>query len=518
MVGCGPLTFLPADLVIINGKEPESLDPVIINGQADGRIVSALFEGLVRYNTITGRPEPGLASTWEISTDRRTYRFHLRPNLQWSNGQPISAQDLLYSWQRVLTPASACEYANILFPVQNAESFHNGTIDDFELVGIKAITPNTIQINLSEPTSYFLDVCCYPALAIVPRTPIETHGDRWLLQKNIPTNGAYQLVSWKLNDCIRLRKNPFYWDHKNVQSETVDILPTSNASTALNLYEMGEVDIVWDKELVPTELVSILRQRSDFHVTDFLGTYFLRFNTLLAPFNDPQVRRALALSIDKHRLIDKITGAGESVAPHFVPPGIPGYDSPSGLDYDPEEARQLLADAGYPNGESFPPIDYLFNSSKLNEQIAVEIQAMWQEHLGVKTVLRQLEWKSYLQDQSNINYGVSRSSWLGDYVDPQTFLDVFTSNNGNNRTGWENTNYDGLISAANSEVNNAKRMEQLREAESILVEEFLPIIPLYFYVSMEYYDPKKVSGIFANIRAEHPIRSIKRIQPRDRDH
>ena len=514
-MGCSPLTLAPADLVIINGKEPESLDPIIINGQADGRIVSALFEGLARYNTKTGTPEPGLASSWEISADGKEYQFHLRPDLQWSDGEPINARDLVYSWQRVLAPASACEYANILFPIKNATLFHNGNLSDFEQVGIKAVTPRTIQVTLDEPTPYFLDICCYPTLAIVPRTSIETHGDRWLLQRDLPTNGAYKLGSWKLNDCIRLRKNPLYWDHENVQSDTVDILPTSNASTALNLYEMGEVDIVWDKELVPTELVSLLRQRPDFHVTDFLGTYFLRFNTQLPPFNNPQIRRALALSINKQRLVEKITGAGESVADHFVPPGIPGYDSPSGLDYNPQEAKRLLTDAGFANGDSFPPIDYLFNSSKLNEQIAVEIQAMWQENLGIKTVLRQLEWKSYLQDQSNIHYGVSRSSWLGDYLDPQTFLDVFTSNNGNNRTGWKNTNYDTLISKANAESSIEKRMGLLKSAEAILVEELSPIIPLYFYVSMEYYDPQKISGIFSNIRAEHPIRSIKRIQPLD---
>lgn len=507
---CGRWDLPPADLVIVNGKEPESLDPVIINGQADGRIVSALFEGLARYNAETGLPEPGLAASWTVSDDGRNYRFQLRPNLRWSDESPLNAADLIYSWRRVLEPASACEYASILFSVKNAAAFHRGELKDFDQVGIKLLSAQSVAVTLDEPTPYFLDICCYPTLAIVPRAPIEAFGDRWLIQAEVPTSGAYQLDFWRLNDRIRLSRNPHYWDQDQVRSSTVDILPTGNASAALSLYETGEVDIVWDKELIPTELVPLLSQRSDFHVADFLGTYFLRINTLQKPFDDPRVRQALALAIDKKRLVEKITRAGESIATHLVPPGIPHYESPEGLNYDPSRAKTLLSDAGFPSGQGLPPITYLFNSSKLNEQLAVEIQAMWQEQLGIKAVLRQLEWKSYLQDQASLNYTVSRSSWLGDYLDPQTFLEVFTSANGNNRTGWKNNEFDQLIQEANSGATPELRMALLHQAEAILVRDALPIIPLYFYVSMEYYDPSEVSGIFQNIRAEHPIRSIYR--------
>lgn len=506
---CGPMSLPPADLVIINGKEPESLDPVIINGQADGRIVSSLFEGLTRRNG-AGKPEPGLAKRWSIREDGREYRFYLREGLHWSDGSALTAEDILYSWRRVLEPASACEYAGILYCVRRAKAFHRGEITDFDEVGLRVESPLTLVVSLNQATPYFLDICAFPTLAAVPKKLIERHGDRWLLQSGVPVSGAYTLDFWRLNDRIRLAKNLNYWDRDNVVSDLVDILPTSHPGAALNLYETGAADIIWDRELIPTELVRILRHRPDFHTADFFGTYFLRINTDQAPFQDPRVRRALALSIRRQRIVEKITGAGERIARHLVPPGVSGYESPEGLAYDPAAAKELLKDAGFPNGKGFPPVDYLFNSSKLNEQIAVEIQSMWRENLGVKTNLRQLEWRAYLQDQRELRYGVSRSSWLGDYLDPQTFLEVFASHNGNNRTGWKHAAYDALLEQANSAMTAPTRMQRFRQAEEILVDREVPIIPLYFYTTMECYAPNRIIGIQSNVRAEHPIRLIGR--------
>ncbi len=516
VTACGPMSLPPADLVIVNGKEPESLDPVIINGQADGRIVSSLFEGLTRYNARTGSPEPGLAARWRISEDGREYRFYLRENLRWSDGSPLTTQDILYSWRRVLEPESACEYVNILYHVRKAEEFYDGRVTDFGEVGIRAESPLELAVSLNQATPYFLDICAHPTLAAVPKGPIEQHGDRWLIQPEVPASGAYTLEFWRLNDRIRLAKNPRYWDQEGVVSDIVDILPTSNPSAALNLYETGAVDIVWDRDLTPTELVRLLRQRPDFHIADSFGTYFLRINTTEHPFQDRRVRRALALAIDRKRLVEKITGAGERIAQHLVPPVIPGYQSPGGLAYDPATARELLKAAGFPDGIDFPSVDYLFKSSKLDEQIAIEIQSLWQENLGIKTNLRQLEWKSYLQAQRQLDYDISRSSWLGDYLDPQTFLEVFTSDNGNNRTGWKHAAYDALLAQANSgakERQGKTRMQLLQQAETILVSQESPIIPLYFYVTMERYDSEKITGVYANVRAEHPIRTIGRSQP-----
>ncbi|MEK7683885.1 MAG: peptide ABC transporter substrate-binding protein [Verrucomicrobiota bacterium] len=511
LTGCAPREPA-ADLVIANGKEPESLDPAIIVGQADGRVVNSLFEGLTRYDPKTANPIPGLAERWEISSDGRIYTFSLRTTAAWSTGDPITAHDLVYSWLRILDPATAADYVGILFYVKNAEGFNTGRISDRSRVGIHALDARTVRVELVAPTPFFLDLCAYPTLAVVPRQTIERHGDRWLMARPLPVSGAYQLVSWRLNDKIRLRKNPYYWDSANTQSEVVDLLPASAQATVLNLYETEQVDIVWDKDIVPTELLDILRQRRDFHVFDYLGAYFFRYNVTRKPFDDVRVRQALALVIDKKRIVEKITKGGERPAAHLVPPGTGNYVSPPGLGYDPERARRLLAEAGFRGGKGFPRFDYLFNSSRDHEKIGVELQEMWARELGIHVELRSLEWKAYLQAQGELDYDLSRSSWIGDYNDPNTFLDIFMSHNPNNRTGWRNERYDQLVRQANSLTDLPARAKLLQEAEALLVRDELPIVPLYVYVGFNFFDPEKITGIYNNIRDEHPLRAIRKIK------
>lgn len=504
-----------ADLIILNGPEPESLDPAIITGQADGRVVSCLFEGLTRYNAHNGRPEPAIAESWEISPDGKTYTFHIRSNLVWSTGEPITAQDVFYSWIRVLNPLTASEYAGQLFYVKNGEAFNAGRTNALtgkkltpEDVGIKVLDDHTFRVELVSPTAFFLDLCAFQTLAVVPQKAIEKYGDRWLTTKPLPSSGAYELVSWRVNDRIRVRKNPRYWDAANTKSEIIDMLPCTVPNTALNLYESGAVDIVWDKELVPSDLIDILKTRPSFHSSDYLGTYFVRFNVTRKPYDDVRVRKAISLAIDKKRIVEKITKAGEKPAYQFVPPGIANYSSPRGLGYDPDEARKLLAEAGFPGGNGFPRISYLYNSSQPNEKIAVEIQEMLKTELGLNVELRPLEWKTWLRAQGELDYDLSRSSWIGDYNDPNTFLDMFMSNNGNNRTGWKSPRYDELMREANNEPDLKKREKILQQAETLLIRDEVPIVPIYIYVNIETWDPKKIHGVYPNIRGEHPIRAI----------
>jgi len=501
----------PADLVIINGPEPESLDPALTTGQADGRIILSLFEGLTRYKADTALPEPGLAERWDISEDGRTYIFYLRTNAVWSAGEPIAAEDVVYSWRRILDPATACEYSSLLFYIKNGEEFAIGKIKDPSLLGLRALDAQTVQVNLNNPTPFFLDICAYPTLCIVPRHAINKSGDRWLTAYPVPSSGAYELETWRLNDKIRVRKNPRYWDAANTRSSVVDLLPCLSASTALNLYETGQADIVWDKELAPTELIDILKKRPDFHGFDYLGTYFFRFNVTRKPFDDVRVRKALAMAIDKERIVGKITRAGEKVAHSLVPPGLPDYASPPGLEYDPAEARRLLAEAGFPGGNNFPLFHYLYNNTGRNhEQIAVELQEMWRRELGIHMELRKLEWKVYFRAQNMLDYDLCRSSWIGDYNDASTFLDVFLSNNGNNRTGWKNTQYDSLLRRANAQRDVAERAKLLQAAEKLLVRDEAPIVPVYIYAGFEYYDTNKIEGVFSNMRSEHPLRTIRK--------
>jgi len=501
-----------AGLVIVNGAEPESLDPAVLTGEADGRVALELFAGLTRYDPIDATPIPDLAESWDLSPDGTVYTFHLRTNAVWSTGEPITARDFVYSWLRVLDPAGAAEYAGQLFYLKNGEAYNSGQVTDPAQVGVTALDPRTLRVELRNPTAFFLQLCTYVTLRIVPRQAIEKHGDRWLMAHPVPCSGPYELASWRINDRIRLRKNPRYWDAANTKTEIVDLLPCSSANTALNLYETHMADIVWDKNLVPVELLDVLLKRPDFHSFSYLGTYFIRFNVTRKPFGDSRVRQALALVIDKTRIVERITKGGERAASSYTPPGIPGYPVPAGLGYDPDLGRQLLAQAGFPGGEGFPPFEYLCDTtSRQHEQIAVELQEMWRRELGVHAQIRKLEWKTYLRAQGGLDYDLSRSSWIGDYNDPNTFLDMFMRNNGNNRTGWNNARYDGLVREANAQVDRAKRARLLQQAEILLVREEAPIIPLYFYAGLEYYDANSIKGIFPNVLSQNPIRSIYKV-------
>jgi len=514
--GCTPHEP-PADLTIVNNLEPESLDPAIIVAQADMRVVSGLFEGLTRLEPREGQAVPGLAQSWEISPDGKIYTFHLRTNLTWSTGEPITSADVVYSWIRALDPKTASSYAGQLYYLKNGEEFNTGKITDPRQVGVSAPDPYTVRAELKAPTAFFLDLCAFPTLAVVPRQTIGKYGDHWLRARPLPTDGAYELAAWRLNDKIRLVKNPHYWDAANTRSEIIDILPVGSANTALNLYEQGQVDIVWDKELIPSELMDVLLKRPDFHAFDILGTYFVRFNVARKPFDDPRVRKALALAVDKERIVKKITRAGETVTSHFVPSGTAHYDPPAGLGYDPDEARKLLAAAGYPGGKGFPRFEYLFNAAaggggNIHGNIAVELQQMWHDELGIDMDLRQVEGQAFWGTLSRMDFEVARSSWIGDYDDANTFLGMFVTGDGNNETGWSNPRYDQLIAAANRQTDLSAREKLFQQAETILVHDDVPIIPIYIYKGINYFDTNKVQGIWQNLLDEHPLRAIWKIK------
>ena len=512
----------PADLVIINGNEPESLDPAIITGQPEMRIVQGLFEGLTRVDPKTGGAIPGLAERWEISPDGTVYTFHLHTNLTWSTGEPITADDVVYSWLRALDPLTASDYAGEFYYVKNGESFNTGKLKDAAQVGVHALDPLTVRVELNQPTTFFLDLCAMPVTSVVPRRCIARLGDAWIKASPMPVSGPYELSYWRLNDKVRLRKNPRYWDAANTQTEIIDLLPVGSPNVALNLYSRGQADIVWDKELVPTELMDVLLKRPDFHTFNFLATYFFRFNLTRKPFDDLRVRRALALAVDKNRIVSRITRSGEKPAAGLVPPGTANYPPlPEQLGFDPERARKLLAEAGYPGGKGFPHFQYTFDAAaggaaKLHAKVAVELQQMWHDELGIEMELRQLEWKVYLNAQSQLDYDVSRSSWIGDYNDANTFLDMFMSDNGNNRTGWKSPRYDALLREANRQTDVTARAKFLQEAETLLVVEAVPVVPLFYYVGVSYYDPNRIQGIYPNMLDQHPLQFILKVKSSSR--
>jgi oligopeptide transport system substrate-binding protein len=506
----------PANLVIVNGNEPESLDPAIVTGVSEMRVTKALFDGLLHVDATNARPVAALAERWDVSPDGKLYTFYLRSNLLWSTGEPITTTDVVYSWLRALSPATAADYAGQLFYIKNAESFFLGKLTDPNQVGIHAVDGRTLRVELNTPLAFFLDLCCFPTLAVVPRQTIDVYGDRWLSHQPLPCSGPFQLQAWRPNDKVRLRKNPHYWDAAHTQSDVIDLLPIGSPNAALNLYETHVADVVWDKDLIPAELLDVLIKRADFHSYDYLGLWFYRFNVTRKPLDDARVRRAFALATDKERLVRKLMRGGEKPANHFVPDGVANYQSPPALPFDPAQGRKLLGEAGFPGGKGFPRLQFSFYSGaggigKVQEKLAVELQQMWREELGVEIELRQIERTIFYGAQSRLDFDLSASSWIGDYNDANTFLDLFTSNSGNNRTGWKSARYDALMHEANLQTDVKRRAGFFQQAESLLTRDEAPVVPVYFYIGFNYFDPKKVSGIFQNLLDEHPLQTIRRL-------
>lgn len=499
-----------ADFVLDNGAEPETLDPAYMTGQLEGRLAYALFEGLTSY-TAAGLPQPGAAERLDLSPDGLTYTFHLRPDARWSDGARVTATDFERSWRRVLTPATGSQYSYQLWCLKNGKAFNEGHLADPAQLGLRAVDDATLQVTLEEPTPYFLDLCANKTLLPVPMQAVARWGDAWIKPGHIVGNGAFLLETWRLNDRIRLRKNPTYWNRAQVRLNTVDVLPISLPNVALNFFASGAVDLLMDKGLMPVTLMGELRRKPYFHAAPFLGNMFLRFNCTRAPFNDPRVRQAFALVMDKRLIVEKITRAGEVPADSLVPPGTAGYEPPpSGVKYDPARARALLAAAGFPGGAGFPPVGFLYNDYDVNRFIGVELQAMIARDLGIRISLRPQENKVYLKTLSTLDYDFARSSWIGDYNDPNTFLDMWLAGGGNNRTGWASPAYDALIAQAAREPDRERRFDLFRAAERMLISEQTVICPMYYYVGIQLYNDKVWGGIEPNVIDEHPIKAIYR--------
>jgi oligopeptide transport system substrate-binding protein len=512
-----------AEFSFVNGAEPASLDPATVTGIPEQRLVRFLFEGLCIKDPQTLEPVPGVAESWTISEDGREYRFHLREDARWSNGDPVTAHDFAWSFERLLDPRTAAEYAYQLGYVRGASAF-TASADasgaprlSFDTVAIRALSDRERAIGLDEPVPYFLDLVASPPLFPVHRRSIEElrarYPDTWQIEWTKPghlvTNGPYVLAERRINDRIRFVKNPRYWDAARVAFESVDALAVEQVGTALNLYLSGEVGLA---TAVPVELVPELSRREDFHAAPYLGSYFYRVNVTRPPFDDVRVRRALALAIPRRAIVERITRAGERPSWSHVPPGMRGYepvelahartgDETADRAADLEEARALLAEAGFgPGAKPLPSIEILYNTQGAHGSIAEVIADAWRRELGLETRLANQEWKVFLASQSGLAYDVSRSSWIGDYPDPYGFLDVFEETSRNNRTGWISVVYDALLQRAR-QARGERRTDLLRAAEELLMRE-LPILPIYSYATANLVDPR-LGGFEENALDEH---------------
>jgi ABC-type oligopeptide transport system substrate-binding subunit len=450
-------------------------------------------------------PRPGLAYRWEISHDGLTYTFHLRPGLVWSDGSPLTAQDFLWSWRRVLQPETAARNAGLLFPIANAQAFNQGRLADETKLGLAAPDDSTFVVRLAAPTPYFLFLTQYTTFLPVPRRALEKYGRRWTNPGNIISNGPFLLAKWRQGDRFEFTRNPRYWDALSVKLDRVVALSLEDVNTCTNLYKAGVAD--WNPSgYLPSQFIPYMRVFADFHDRPYQGVYFFSINVTRKPFDDPWVRRALAFALDRAAIANDLLKGARDPSGNFTPLGYPSYASPPGQTYDPDRARACLAKAGYPGGRGFPRFSILFNSSEDNRRIAEAVQAMWKRTLGVDVQLANEEWGSYLQDASTLHYDVARRSWIGDYLDPNSFLACFRSGDGNNRTGFTDRGYDALLDQAAAELDPGRRMALLAEAESRLLDQ-APVIPVYRYRTSEMVKPY-VRGLYPTPLDTHPLKYL----------
>ncbi|MEO8314779.1 MAG: peptide ABC transporter substrate-binding protein [Pseudomonadota bacterium] len=495
-----------------NGSEPQAIDPQAGTGVPDSHIMEALLEGLVVKNPTTLAAEPGMAESWEVSADSLVYRFHLRADAKWSDGRPLTAEDFRWSWWRALQPALGNEYAYMMYPLKNAESYFNGKITDFNQVGVHVIDPHTLEVRLGAVTPYFLQLLDHQSYFPVPRHVIEKYGsvtDRftpWTRPGNMVSNGPFRLAKWKLNKYIRVEKNPLYWDAAKVRLNAVMFYPTENIATEELMYRSGQLH--YTNEMPIDKVAAYQKNRPDEVRLDlYLGTYFYDINVARPGLKDPRVRRALAMTVDRKTLVETVLKGVNVPAYALTPPGTLGYQPPVLFEFDPEGARRLLAEAGYPDGKGMPPLEILYNTHDLHRKIAVALQQMWKKYLNIDVTMVNQEWKVYLDTLNTKNYTVARASWIGDYVDPSTFLDMFITNGGNNRTGWSNAEYDELVLRRIPAMKTPEeRLAGFHQAESILMRE-MPIIPIYTYATKHLVSPS-VKGMPTNIMDYYSFKHI----------
>ncbi len=498
--GCGkkerPSVIAARDGILLfnNGTEPKGLDPHIVTGVPENHIISALIEGLIAYHLDDdSKPEPGVAERWEPTENYKVWTFFLRDDALWSNGDPVRAQDFVYSFKRMLSPNLGGEYADMLHIIEGGGAYNRGEITDFDQVGVKAIDDKTLRVTLVGPTPYYLSMLKHYSWFPVHPATIEKFGnidDRvslWSRPENFVGNGPFVLAEWKTNQIIRVTKSPTYWDKDRMKLNEIRFFPIENPSTEEIAFLAGQAH---NTNTIPQDKIAYHLKNNPhlIHLDPYHGVYFYRLNVTRPPMDDVRVRMALNLSIDRPLIVEQVTQGGQRPAYGYTPDGMSGYPTPQPLSYDVEKARKLLAEAGFPNGEGFPPMDILINTEENHRKIAEAIQEMWRINLNIPITISNQEWKVYLDAQTNLQYDISRSGWIADFTDPITFLDMYTTGNGNNDTGWSNPKYDRLINRAKQANSPQEHFTALETAENLLLTE-VPIVPIYWYTRTYLLDP-----------------------------
>ncbi|MDC9620257.1 oligopeptide ABC transporter substrate-binding protein OppA [Xenorhabdus sp. XENO-7] len=480
-------------LVRNNGSEPQSLDPHKIEGVPESNIARDLFEGIV-INGPNGEILPGVATHWE-NQDFKVWTFHLRKDAKWSNGDPVTAQDFVYSWRRLADPNTASPYASYL------QYAHIINVDDVikgkqkpESLGVKALDDHTFQVTLSEPVPYLVRLLIHSTMSPVHRATVEKYGDRWTQPQNFVGNGAYKLKSWSINERLVFERSPTYWDNKNTIIDQVTFLPISSEVTDVNRYRSGEIDITYSN--LPIELFQKLKKEipDQLRVNPYLCTYFYEINNQKPPFNDPRVRTALKLGMDRDLITNKVKNQGDTPAYGWVPPYIadfkdekPDWYTKLNQQQRNEEAKKLLVEAGFSKDNPLK-ISLLYNTSDLHKKMAIAAAAIWKKNIGVEVSLENQEWKTFLDTRHQGNYDIARAGWCADYNEPTTFLNVKLSYSSNNTAHYKSEAFDALMKEALKVKSDAERAEIYKQANA-LIDKDSAVVPLYYYVSTRLVKP-----------------------------
>lgn len=504
-MGCssGAGTADGAVLRVGAGAEPQNLDPYRVTGHNEHRILTSLFEGLTTLNQETLAVEPGAAESWTVSPDGLVYTFTINPNARWSNGTPVTAHDFIYGWKRHLSARLGSEYVYMLWCIVNAEDYTKGKITDFSQVGAKALDDKTLEVTLKYPVPAFLSMQIHYSWFPVLQANVEAFGtiddpnnSKWTLAGNMVSNGPFKLVEWSPNQIIRVVQNEHYWDASQVKLDGIEFYPYSSLPTEEREFRSGRLDVT--ESLLATKIETYRSEHPELlHIDPLVGTYFYRMNTTRKPLDDPRVRRALAMSIDRQSICDSVLFGAVVPATAFTPPGLAGYSPEASIPYNVDEARKLLAEAGFPNGQGMRPLDILFNESEDHRRIAEAIQDMWKKNLNVEARPAQQEWKVYLNSLTTLDYDVARSAWIADYLDPINYLECFQTGGGNNRTGWSSPEFDALVEQARLSPDQNVRFPLLQQAEKLLLEG-APLAPIYSYRQRFLLSPR-VQGLKSNM-------------------
>jgi len=486
------------------GPEPASIDPAFNVSVDVSTLLIHGFEGLMKLDQ-QGVPQPGMAESYALSDDRLTYTFTLREGAKWSDGEPVTAGQFEYAWKRVVDPVTGAPYS-YLFDV--IKGYGDVTEGNAEPLSVVAQDDKTLVVTLNAPCPYFLELCAYPTFYPVREDAVAT-GEDWATKPDTYiSNGPYKLVEWTHDAYMLYGQNEYYYDLEALGPDQIKFVLMEDDAAALAAFQSGELAFT---DTVPIDEINSLKGTEEFNVIPTIGTFFISIQTQKAPFNDPRVREALSLAIDRNFICDQVSRAGEQPAAAFVPTGLTDatadeqfrsvggdYYSIAAEDYQAncDKARVLLAEAGYPNGEGFPAFEYIMNEGTLNQQIGEALQSMWKEQLGINAAVAQQEFGVFIEALMTGGYDLARNGWNADYNDPISFLDIWVTGGGNNVAGWSNPEYDALIAAIKAESDPAARFEKIHQAESILMAE-MPIIPVYFNTDVYLKDPA-LSGFYSS--------------------